>query len=91
MTNWQSLGATTLAVISAVVAVLWPGHTVPVTVQDALVAVAGLLVALHVHVPKFLTQWAVNNTSTDASGLSPTERILISRVRQARATGKSGG
>lgn len=54
MTNWQSLVASVTAIIAAVLSVVWPGTSIPSSVQDSLIAIAGLLTLAHVHIPKVL-------------------------------------
>lgn len=53
-TSWKSLGATVASGAGAVLVNAFPSLRVSGPVDAAIIAVAGLLTALHVHVPRFL-------------------------------------
>ena len=72
--NWESLAATGIATAVAVLAVVWPGVTVPPAVQGTLIGIAGILALFHVHVPTVI-----------AKILAPTSSQDLAKAREALA------
>lgn len=91
--NWESLAATAAAWAAAGVALMWPGHAVPTSVQDTLTALAGLLTAAHVHMPKIVAQafssigaWMAKTTAAPAPPPSqvPAEAVAAALTKAAQ-------
>ena len=57
-TNWWSFGAVVASIASAVITQTVGSAHVATAVQAVIVAVAGILVALHVHMPRILGRTA---------------------------------
>lgn len=79
--NVKSLVTTVTAITSAVLVNVIPGSHIPVSLQDTVTAVAGLLTACHVHVPAvvdtLLAKVFPENPSTGAPTLTPIQQKFL--------------
>lgn len=64
--SWTSLLATLTADAGAVVTSVVPGLHVPTNENAIIIAVAGVLTALHIHVPRLLAKLGGSSSSTES-------------------------
>lgn len=86
--NWESLVAAVGSSVAAVALVVWPTSSIPGAVQTAAVAIAGLLVALHIHVPKLVTHLYSRVQSVK---ITPAESALLDAAKKVLAEQKVSG